>query len=197
MWKISAWDDESKTGTVQGPHPGPLPFADGGPYTLGEEVAVTLGRDEHGHRQVVRVEPLSARQPNGTARAVFDAVNDLHLWDWRVESFERGRLTILGSTDFAYYHNAEVVFHEVEFMSCSTSFSHALFRGASDEERERLIENAEWEGQLFTIVSDHGNGSDGLSYFVCAQRAECLLGKIYYYRRENLQPSERIAPWVK
>lgn len=197
MWKISSWDDKTKTGTIQGPHLGPLPFSGEGPYALGEEVTATLGTDASGNRTVLGVEPLKARQPAGTTRSVFEAVNQLQLWDWQLGGLEGGRLTILGSTDFSYYHKAEIVFHEVELICCPTYFSDAHFRAASDEERGRFAESREWESEMFAIVTDHGNGPDGTLYFVCAQRAECRIGTVYDYRRENLQPGERIASWVK
>lgn len=197
MWIISSWNDKAKTGTIEGGHFGPLPFSGLGPFTVGEEVSATLGTDATGNRIVVEVVPLTARHPPGTSLPAFSAINELHLWDWKIDGLEGGRLTVFGSSDFAYYHQAEVVFHEVDLISCPTYFSDAHFRAATDEERGRFVDNRDWEGKMFAIVTGHGNGPDGSAHFVCAERAECRIGTVYYYQRENLQPGERIASWVK
>lgn len=197
MWTISSWDHRTRTGTIEGRHLGPLPFSAEGPFVVGEEVIPTLETQPSGPPTVVRVEPSKARQPPGTHREVFDEINSLELWEWRIGSFEGDTLTLWGSTDFSYYHRAEVEFQGVEFISCPACFEHALFRAASPEESEQVMGGRDWdESEAFAIVTEHGSGPDGPTYFVCAAKVSCRVGTVYYYAREDLRPGERIAAWV-
>lgn len=127
-------------------------------------------------------------------------LNALGLWDFRIESYKDGVLTILGSTDFAYYHKAEIRFHSVCFLECATAFSHAYFDVASKEDANSVLaksEDHEPGNTVFCILADHDQGNYSAKYFIVAERAECTIGTVYYYTRENLGPGERIASWVK
>ncbi len=124
-------------------------------------------------------------------------INASNLWDWRLDRFEGDKLHILGSRDFYYYHNLEIVFHDVDFLSCPTTFFHAQFRCATDEERAQFSGHRDWEGTMFCISTDHGQDEPSPKFYVCAGRVECVVGTVFYYERENLQPGERMAEWVK
>ena len=129
-----------------------------------------------------------------------DELNALCLWDFRIASYNDDVLTILGSTDFDYYHKAEIRFHSVDFLECATAFSHAYFGVASKEDASRVLaksEDHEPGVTVFCILADHDKGNYSAKYFIVAERAECTIGTVYYYKRENLGPGERIASWVK
>jgi len=200
MWKVLTWSVATQSGTIAGPHLGPLPFdqttTSVRDFVPGEEVAVELEGTGPSLR-VRSLSPLHARQPPGTESTAFLELNAREFWDFSVPSLEVDVLTIIGGNDLSYSHAVEIVFSEVTFISLPTYFSHALFRLASREEVSALRDRNEIEGTVFCIVAEHGNGSDGPKHFVAASRVECRFGTVFHYRRENLQPGERIAPWVK
>jgi hypothetical protein len=70
----------------------------------------------------------------------------------------------------------------VAFIRCPTSFHGPNFREAGKTE----------DGMRFEIATDEG------MFEIVAESAAVALGKVYHYvRGEQLQPGERIAPWVK
>jgi hypothetical protein len=200
MWRILTWSAATQTGTVAGPHLGPLRF-DGRltsvrDFVPGEEVDVALEGNGAAMR-VCSLSPLRARQPPGTEHAAFVELNPRKLYDFSVHSLESGALTIVGSDDLTYSHSVEVIFSEMTFLSLPVWFSQALFRLASQDEVAALRGQTDIDGSTFCIVTNHGKGPDGPKYFVIASSVECRRGTVFHDRREHLKPGERIAPWVK
>ncbi len=194
MWKIRSWSDVERRGTVQGPHLGPYEFGASETavfdYRIGEEVDVALDQSAAGNC-VTRVSPRAARQPPSTHAAIFDEINALGCWDFQVHAYVDGVLTILASTDFCYYHLAEIRFHGVSFVSIATGFSHAIFRLASADEIDALRRATDVEGQTFCIVTEHGAGPDGPKHFVVAERVECKVETVSYRKRAESEGGAR------
>jgi hypothetical protein len=186
MWRVEAWDPATRTGRIKGPH---LELAVSGAeldvedLVVGEEVAVELDPQAKELR-VLRAWPLNARQPKHTERAEFTALNSTRPWDFEVTA-KAGTLTIIAGNDLSYSHQFEVVFDDVSWYSGALSFSHALFRAASEEEAQRLPREVHPAGLVFCIVTEHGNGPDGAKYFVVASRAEVRCGTVYHYAHEE------------
>lgn len=90
-------------------------------------------------------------------------------------------LTILGSRDFSYYHNAEVRFFDVSFICCPTHFSHAVFGLASPSDFERLRANESMDEttRLFCITAEAGNGFER-DHFIAASHAEVTIKHVSY-----------------
>jgi hypothetical protein len=199
MWRVKEWNPLSRTGRIRGAHlqlevtPEMIAVEE---LIVGEDVGVDLESTDPVPR-ARRVWPLKARQPTGSARQEFAELNAAELFDFEVESFTSGALTIIGGHDLAYSHDFEIVLHDIAWYSGAFYFHHALFRAASTEESAAIPPDARAEGTAFCIVTDHGNGADGPRFFAVASRAEVRRGTVYHYARSDLKPGERIADWVK
>ena len=135
---------------------------------------------------------------------MFDELNALQLWDFRIDTHCTARdlgddvLTVLGSTDFSYYHRAQVLFFDTEYISCPVHFCHARFALASNANTKRIRELVELdhETKVFQITPDTGDSTSERHHFVAASRVLVTIETVYYYKRETLGPNERIAEWI-
>jgi hypothetical protein len=111
----------------------------------------------------------------------------------------KGELVIAGSFDFSYYHNVEIVFEEVKYISCPTSFGTAKFRLATELERERLKPKLDdgWHDLILCIELDPDIDENPIEHYIVAEQIRCRFGVVYHYKRENLEEGEKIAEWVK
>lgn len=109
--------------------------------------------------------------------AIFQDLNHLALFDFEVVSLESANaldgttLTIRGSRDFTYYHNAEIRFLAVEYMEIPTRFSHAQFRVASPNEVTFLRGRVDFEGAVFCVIEEHGSNDERVRYVVASSVA--------------------------
>jgi hypothetical protein len=122
------------------------------------------------------------RRQRGGSVNVFDELNARQLWDFNVKSYDGDKsiLTILGSNDFTYYHQAEIRFYEVHFIGCPTDFHHALFDVASKEQRDKVLAPLDDRGEniiVFRITADEG-ADDSSTYFIAAERIECTVATV-------------------
>lgn len=170
-WKIVHWDPVSRRGAIQGAHIGPVEFdersTDVADYRVDEAVAAEVTLDGKVYR-VTHVEPLAARQPVGTEAPELKDANGF--FDYEILSMEADRLVIGGGDSTAYGFECVITFEGVSFLQLSPLFSHALFRTASPEERDSLAVPIA-AGQVFCIVTEHGDGKDGPRFFVAADSA--------------------------
>jgi len=119
--------------------------------------------------------------------------------DYRIQSYDSVNLMLTGSFDFCYYHEVELLFHEVSYISLPADFSYPKFRKATLAETsdiEKLIAVDE-EETVFCIEAETSCSLEKLPFFVVAERVSLNEGLVFYYERENLKEGERIAPWVK
>ncbi len=136
-------------------------------------------------------------------RCIRDLQNELdrrNLGDFRFLKFtEEGILIIIGSDDFGYYHEVEITFSGVTYISCPTSFEFARFRLATKLEEEEL------KPKLFDglndikicIVLDEEIDKSPIKHFIVAKEMKYEFSTTFYYKRENLKEGEKIADWVK
>lgn len=124
--------------------------------------------------------------------------NETNTNDFRMESFDGATLVITGSFDFVYYHEVEVIFSEVSYISLPTDFHYPLFRLATEEERARVrtATALEPEDIVYCIEAETTSSIERLPFFIVAQKMEVSEGTVYHYQRDDLKPGERIAPWV-
>lgn len=117
--------------------------------------------------------------------------------DFNIISKNENDLILAGSFDFAYYHDVEIIFSDVEFIFCPGHiFSINKFRLATREEITELgkIMNGCESYGIVTCLEDTLSNE---KYYIVAQQIKCNWGIVLYYNRENLKPGERIADWVK
>ncbi|MGR6761181.1 hypothetical protein ACU1JV_04905 [Paenibacillus sp. T2-29] len=107
----------------------------------------------------------------------------------------RPKLVLAGSFDFSYYHNIEITFYKVSFLSCPGGvFSIEYFRLANDKELEMLktVSYGFIEGPVICMEDQ----TFGTRFFIAAESLDYELKTVYYYKCENLQPHESVAEWV-
>lgn len=130
---------------------------------------------------------------------MFETLNNLvesGVDHFQVDSFDSCRLLIVGSLDLCYYHNVEVEFADVAYISCPTHFFDPTFRIGVSGERERLVSVlGDFEENVYCI--DASAGSWPQTFFIVARSVVITEGMVYRYARPDLKPGERIAPWVK
>jgi hypothetical protein len=107
------------------------------------------------------------------------------------------KLTLAGSFDRGYYHEVEVLFHDVQFILCPCNGMIVnRFRPASEEEISQLgtfMNGYEKSGPVTCMEGTFTKEK----YFIVAQQVTYEFGKVYYYKPEKLNPGERVAKWVK
>lgn len=113
-----------------------------------------------------------------------------------VWSFSDSRLLLLGSDDLAYYHQIEIIYHDVEYIDAPISFWKPRFRAATEEETRlfRAGKGASTTASLH-VIEDNSDGVITI-YLIAAERCSVVTGMVYHYDRASLQPGERIASWV-
>lgn len=104
---------------------------------------------------------------------------------------------MVGSTDFSYYHQLEIVFEDIFFVfgnfSTWGSDTEKQVFGFPDNEDELITRfNIEQNYQLFEFRQD---GLDN-DFLIASNTLTYNKDRVYYYQRENLQPNERLADFV-
>ena len=133
----------------------------------------------------------------------FSRINEIpettNTTDFRIQSFDSVNLLLTGSFDFSYYHEVEVKFQEVSYISLPADFSHPHFRRADEAEIAsiRKIVALESEDIVFCIEAETSGSLDRLPFYVVAEKMTVTEGTVYYYEPETLKAGERIASWVK
>lgn len=164
-------------------------------------------RNNHSHSQD---QVIAAKHVIDKKRAVWrvknietsqqiDKIIRKEIWfDFHVLNFDGHRLTVAGSIDLIYYHNLEVIFEDIFFVS-------GFFKGwHSDTEKTvfQIPENEtelnekfeiEQDYQLFTFkTEDYQN-----DVIIAANTISFNTDTVFYYDRQDLKPNERIADFVK
>lgn len=123
-------------------------------------------------------------------KAELDQVNELQLWDFEASDVENGRLTVLGSNDFDYYHVLEMEFSGVTSCNLPKTFSHAEFLLSPSIDPNE-------PGPKTVYVFGTSMIDMRTEFTLRAESVKVTMGTVYYYQRENLKPGERIAPWAR
>jgi len=132
----------------------------------------------------------------------FDRLNELvkttNTVDFRIQSYDAVNLILTGSFDFCYYHEVEVTFHEVSYISLPADFSYPTLRKAAHEEIVRIAKfiTVNSEETVFCIEAETSSSLEKLPFYVVAEGISLKEGIVFYYEREDLKEGERIAPWV-
>jgi hypothetical protein len=120
-----------------------------------------------------------------------------NIYDFQFESYNDFTLKLIGSFDFAYYHNVEITFYGVSFVMCPTKFMDANIRLASSEEYDWFLKNnrinyMEDDDILFCFTI-----RESAKYFILAEKFDYIFEEVLYYKKDNLEKGQRIAEWVK
>jgi len=125
-----------------------------------------------------------------------------NIWNFSIYSYDLNQsdsLTIVGSMDLGYYHELEIRFQQVSYISLPTFFDEPLFRIATKEEISELrkLITIEPDEIVICIMTNAGFSFEKTPFYIVASNIEYTKGLVFYYERENLKENEKIAHWVK
>ncbi len=118
--------------------------------------------------------------------------------DFFIVRYDSGtnRLILVGSFDFSYYQDVELIFHKATFICCPTSiFTINKFRIASEFEIKALhkvMYGFQKNGTVFALDDIYFN----TSYYIVADNVEYNYQNIKY-NQINVSKGEMISPWAK
>lgn len=104
-------------------------------------------------------------------------------------------LTLYGSFDFSYYHNLEIIFSEPSYISVPIVLhTEDLKVRMGNEDEQNIIKNQcdtiDNDDKLFVFENNVNK------YYLFAKDIKINKGLVYYYKRNELKPGERIADWL-
>jgi len=130
-----------------------------------------------------------------------DAYIRQHAWfDFHVWRYDGHRLILAGSTDLIYYHELEIIFTDVcfvssYFLSWYTNTMQTVFELPGEAERKDLAYRFDLEEgyHLFVLRTDIDHKQD-----VCVAAKEVTFNTdtVFYYHRKNLKANERLADYL-
>lgn len=113
--------------------------------------------------------------------------------DFMVESLDCNKLVLVGSFDFGYYHEIEIIFSYIDLLYLKgTNFHVNKIRLATHEELTEIHMKDYKDG--FVICLEHDWYEE--KNYIATHYFNYNWGIVYYYMRENLKPGERIADGV-
>jgi hypothetical protein len=133
----------------------------------------------------------------------FNRINEIvettNTTDFRIQSYDSANLLVTGSFDFCYYHEVEVEFRAVSYISLPSDFNSPNFRRVSTHEIEsiRKLIALEPEDIVYCIEAGTSCSIVKLPFYIVAESVTVREGLVFYYERENLKEGERIAAWVQ
>lgn len=172
--------------------------------TLTELDAILLNKSRYNEDDVVLAQHLADEKRQqfkaknfGLTQEIDRYIRQFSWLDFDVCRYDGYRLTVIGSTDFSYYHQLEIVFEDIFFVfgnfSTWGSDTKKQVFGFPDNEAELITRfNIEQDYQLFEFRQD---GLDN-DFLIASKTLTYNTDRVYYYPRENLQPNERLADFV-
>ncbi|MED4727579.1 hypothetical protein P9597_05375 [Aneurinibacillus migulanus] len=107
-----------------------------------------------------------------------ERLDKTNISDWYLDEYKGESLRMIGSFDLSYYHEVEVNFNGVSFISCPIYLSYPKFRLASVKEKE-MLKN---KGIDFTYAVCLDEEDYNATYFVCASELNFTFALTKYYR---------------
>lgn len=133
-----------------------------------------------------------------TVNKIDNQICNNDLFEFHVFSFDGYKLSIVGSSDFSYYHKIEIIFEDVFFFSgffngWQSDTSNNVFLIPENENDLNIKFEIEADYQLFTFKTEDYNND----IIIGAKNISFNNDIVYYYNRPNLQQNERIADFIK
>ncbi|GAB3841770.1 hypothetical protein [Hymenobacter jeollabukensis] len=129
-----------------------------------------------------------------------DAIIRSNAWfDFSVDSYHHSNLTVVGSTDFSYYHQLEVTFHNVFFAACyfrdwKSDTTAPVFIIPAQVEAHRINFQLQIEAGYDLFVFKVENSETDV--VIAAETISYNTDTVLYYYRDDLQPGMRLADFV-
>lgn len=107
-------------------------------------------------------------------------------------------LILAGSFDFAYYHDVEIIFKDVDFIFCpGCTFRINNFRLATNDELLELSKYMHgWEREGFVTCLENTSFSSN-KYYIVAQQIKFKFHNVMYEVKEGFICVQRISDWAK
>ncbi len=125
-------------------------------------------------------------------------IEDKGLFEYRIEKVEpSGTVTIIGGGyNFPYCHDIEIIIKEMTYISCPMSFDNAVFRLATEAEKQSIKPNlrSEWNNLIICIELDDIDRT--IKHYIFAEEIDYKVGIVYHYKKDDLKEGERIADWI-
>ncbi len=129
-------------------------------------------------------------------------ISEFRIFEYNVQEYTFGQfdvkaphrfyLKIVGSFDFGYYHEVEITFFDVRYISCPTFFRGGRFRFATADEVHLIDENSnnsfffDPEDKVICITIDESlYGNNAAKYFIIAENFDYVFEDVLYYPREE------------
>lgn len=123
-------------------------------------------------------------------------LENTNIEDYNIAYLDIDKALILGSFDFSYYHNIEIVLYEVSFICCpTTTFTINQIRIANKEEISSLdwiMHGIQNEGDVIALDDTFSN----ISYYIVAQSIEYNYEVVKYFNEGKLIKGA-LSDWAK
>lgn len=119
-------------------------------------------------------------------------------FDFEIFDASFAKFSIVGSVDFTYGYQIEIMFENVHHITInenwSSDTSKKIFTLVLGDAKEEFIDNYGLEKgyEIFRIENEDFN-----PFYIAAKSIEFDDTRVYYYDKSNLVDGERIADWVK
>jgi len=117
-------------------------------------------------------------------------------WDWDVVSCNAGELRLGAGLDLAYHHGLELVFPDPVLVRCPTAFQDPVFRAPRPDEVLAVTRQFGEAPQLLVAFEADAGGAEPVTCLIVAGSVEVVRGTVFRYWRDDLEPGQRLAPWV-
>ncbi|MEV6492332.1 hypothetical protein AB0M20_27470 [Actinoplanes sp. NPDC051633] len=117
-------------------------------------------------------------------------------WEWEILSLNRGRLILAGSFDLSYYHQIEIAFTDVAYLSCAAAFCDPAFREPTEAELHHATHQNGMDVPPVVVAFDHDFGRP-VSCVIAAGSVEITTGMVHRVPPQRLEPGDRLAPWLE
>ncbi|MFD8261923.1 hypothetical protein ACFV19_24015 [Streptomyces griseoluteus] len=118
-------------------------------------------------------------------------------WDWDVVTWGGGELRLAAGHDLTYHHGLELVFGDPVFVSCPSAFQDPIFRAPSPGELLKVTRQLECEPAVLVAFEADAGGQELASCLIAAERLHIVPGTVLRYWRDDADPDQRFAPWVR
>lgn len=119
-------------------------------------------------------------------------------FDFSLQYLSSSEAIILGGKDLQYYHELEVIFSDVFYVSLCMDWKSApsrdvlhLVEGQDAYEFNVRFNVLEGNSVFEFVIED--NEED---YYVVAKGLDYSFDTVYHYKRANLKEGERLADWI-
>lgn len=125
-----------------------------------------------------------------------DELDKTNIQDFEIRLFDNHNLLLIGSFDFSYYHEVEILFYNTSFVFCHTNIITKLIRLANEEEIKYFSKNVylSENNHLIALDDKFQRGSN----YIVAQSMDYKFDLVKYFDvNGKLVNRNMISEWAK